>query len=81
MMKALGLSAALIMGATAAMAQTSPRNADMSAAPAAARLQAQGYSEIHDLKRNPDGSWTAVATRNGMSLNVVEQPDGKITTR
>lgn len=79
-MKALMLGMSLIAAATAASAQTTP-DTRMGAVRAAARLQARGYTEIHDLKQDSDGSWTAVATRNGMTLNVVEQPDGKITTR
>ncbi|MBV8191261.1 MAG: hypothetical protein JOY81_02590 [Alphaproteobacteria bacterium] len=88
MVRAFGIGAALIMSATAATAQALPHNlhqakrvVDTGAASAAARLQAQGYSDIHDLKKGPDGNWTAVATRNGLSLTVVEQSDGKIVAR
>lgn len=34
------------------------------------RLEGAGYSEINGLTQNPDGSWTATATRDGESTSV-----------
>ena len=57
-------AATFAIGASAASAQTmhnSPK-IDTSAAVAAAHLQAQGYSDIHDLHKNTDGTWTGQIT-------------------
>jgi hypothetical protein len=44
-------------------------------------LQPQGYKNIHDLQRAPDGSWTAKATtRNGLPTTVTVAPDGRTTS-
>lgn len=51
------------------------------AAGVAARLQAQGYSEIQGLHRGPDGKWVGQATRNGVPVSVTAEPDGGITAR
>ena len=44
-----------------------------------ARLQAQGYSDVHNLRVGPDGrSWMGEATRNGISHTVIASPDGTV---
>jgi hypothetical protein len=45
----------------------------------AARLQAQGYSDLHNLRPGLDGrSWMGEATRNGISHTVIASPDGTV---
>lgn len=82
------LAAALILVVSAASAQTMPRGpastsqtTSAGAAGVAARLKSQGYSEIHNLRRGPDGKWTGEAKRNGVSHIVTANPDGSVTAR
>jgi hypothetical protein len=46
-----------------------------------ARQQSQGYSEIHNLRRGPDGKWIGEAKRNGVSHTIIANPDGSVTAR
>jgi len=82
------LAAALIFAVSAATAQTMPKGPASTsqttragAAGVAARLKSQGYSEIHNLRRGPDGKWTGEARRNGVSHTVTANPDGSVTAR
>ena len=82
------LAVALILAVSAANAQTMPKGPASTsqttragAAGVAARLQSQGYSEIHNLRRGPDGKWTGEAKRNGVSHTVTANPDGSVTAR
>ena len=80
---------ALIALSTAASAQTpktppAPTTHNQSAATAAgvaARLQAQGYSEIQNLRRGPDGKWVGQAQRNGVPVTITAGPEGDVTAR
>ena len=80
---------ALMVLSTSASAQTpktsqAPTTHSQSTATAAgvaARLQAQGYSEIQNLHRGPDGKWIGQATRNGVPVSVTAEPDGGTTAR
>ena len=77
---------ALIVLSTSASAQTRqpPTTRSQSGATAAgvaARLQAQGYSEIQNLHRGPDGKWVGNATRNGVPVTVTAGPEGDATAR
>jgi hypothetical protein len=85
-MKRSVLLIALIGLSAAAAAQTpqKPTTHNQSAATAAgvaARLQAQGYSEIHGLRRGPDGKWVGQATRNGVPVTITAGPEGDVTAR
>jgi hypothetical protein len=41
------------------------------------RLQALGYSDVHNLRVGPDGrSWMGEVTRNGLSHTIITNPDG-----
>jgi hypothetical protein len=44
-------------------------------------MQAQGYSEIQNLHRGPDGKWVGNATRNGVPVTVTTDSEGKVTGR
>ncbi len=85
-MKHGALLLALIILSAAAQAQTpqTPSTKTQSTATAAgvaARLQAQGYSEIQNLHRGPDGKWVGNATRNGVPSTVTVGPQGDVTAR
>lgn len=85
----LPVAAALILAVSAANAQTMPKGPASTsqttragAAGVAARLQSLGYSEIHNLRRGPDGKWTGEAKRkNGVGHTVTANPDGSVTAR
>lgn len=88
MVDRLWLAAALILAVSTASAQTMPRGpaptsqtTNAGAAGVAARLQSQGYSEIQNLHRGPDGRWVGEARRNGVRHTVTANPDGTVTTR
>ena len=51
------------------------------AAGVAARMQALGYTNIHDLRRGPDGQWTGKAERNGVPVTVTAEPQGSVIAR
>ncbi len=65
-------------GSAAAQTTVTTHNqaAAAGAAGVAARMQALGYSGIHDLRRGPDGQWTGKAVQNGVEKNVTVSPDG-----
>jgi hypothetical protein len=82
------LATSLVMVIPMAQAQTRPmgpppanRAVNDGAAGAAACMQAQGFSDIHDLRKGPDGKWTGEAVRNGVSSTVTAEPDGRLTAR
>ena len=77
---------AVVVLSTPASAQTpqtpSTKNqSTVTAAGVAARLQAQGYSEIQNLHRGPDGKWVGNATRNGVPVTVTAGPEGDVKAR
>lgn len=76
------LAAALTILAGAASAQTKagPGNAP-GAADTKVRLQALGYKDVHDLRRGPDGQWTAKATRGNVEKSVTASPNGSVIAR
>lgn len=84
----LWLAASLVLAISAANGQTMPKGpastsqtTKAGAAGVAARLQSQGYSEIHNLRRGPDGKWIGEAKRNGVGYTVTANPDGTLTAR
>ncbi|NDH62501.1 MAG: hypothetical protein EBY18_12830 [Alphaproteobacteria bacterium] len=75
--------AALVMicaGSVAAQTKTNPANAP-GAPDSKVRLQTLGYRDIHDLRRGPDGQWTAKATRGNTEKSVTAKPDGSVIAR
>ena len=72
----LALAAALVLLSVAASAQTRNQAAAAGAAGVASRLQSQGYANIHNLRRGPDGKWVGDATRNGVPVRVTSDPAG-----
>jgi hypothetical protein len=87
-MDRFALAATLVLAVSTADAQTMPKapaspsqTTNAGAAGVTARLQSQGYSGIHDLRRGPDGKWVGKATRNGVGRTVTANPDGSVTAR
>jgi len=87
-MNRLFLATALVMAASTVAAQTKPSTpaptnqaVEAGAAGVAARMQAQGFSEIHNLRKRPDGTWTGEAMRNGVAATITAEPDGRLTAR
>lgn len=88
MMRLVSLVTSLAMVIPMAQAQTRPAGpapanqaVNDGAAGAAARMQAQGFSDIHNLRKGPDGKWTGEAVRNGVLSTVTAEPDGRLTAR
>jgi hypothetical protein len=82
------LTAVLIMTASAAADAQTPQGpvsrsqtSNAGAAGVTARMQSQGYSEIRNMRRGPDGKWTGEAVRNGVPYTVTAEPDGRLTPR
>lgn len=81
-MTRFALAAVLMTFAWAAAAQTktNPANAP-GAADTKVRLQTLGYKNVHDLRRGPDGQWTAKATRGNVEKSVTASPNGSVVAR
>lgn len=56
----------------------SDSNTSVATAAAKAKLEAAGFSGVHDLKRMPDGTWTGRAMRNNLDIAVQLDVDGNI---
>ena len=69
-----------IAGSAAAQTKTNPANAP-GAADTKVRLQTLGYKDVHDLRRGPDGQWTAKATRGNVEKSVMASPNGTVIAR
>jgi hypothetical protein len=74
-------AAMLVVLSSAASAQTRNQAAPAGAAGVTARLQSQGYGNIHNLRRAPDGKWMGEATRNGRPVMVTSDPAGTTIAR
>ena len=76
------LALLIAIGVVPAAAQTT-RNQSTAAGGAGvqSRLQSQGYTGIHDLRRMPDGQWVGKAVQNGSERNVTVAPNGTTTAR
>jgi hypothetical protein len=80
-MTRLVLAAALVVLSAMAFGQTRNQAAAAGAAGVSSRLQAQGYKDLHDLRRMPDGKWVGEATRNGVPVTVTSDPAGTTISR
>jgi hypothetical protein len=80
-MSRLFLAAVLIGLSATAMAQTRNQAAAAGAAGVTSRLQSQGYKDVHDLRRLPDGRWVGEATRNGVPVTVTSDRSGTTIAR
>jgi hypothetical protein len=75
------LAAALVALSVTASAQTRNQAAAAGAAGVTSRLQSQGYKDVHDLRRMPDGKWVGEATRNAVPVTVTSDPGGTTIAR
>jgi hypothetical protein len=80
-MTKLLLASALAVVSATAFAQTRNQAAAAGTAGVAARLQSQGYANIHNLRRAPDGKWVGEATRHGVPVTVTSDPAGTTIAR
>jgi hypothetical protein len=62
-------------------AQTRNQAAAAGAAGVTTRLKSQGYDNVHNLRRTPDGKWVGKATRNGVPVTVTSDPAGTTIAR
>ncbi len=76
------LGPALAAFAVGAGAQTRPATTPApGSASVKTQLQALHYKDVGDLRRGPDGQWTAKATQNGVPKTVTISPKGAVTAR
>ena len=80
-MTRLLVASLLVLLAASAFGQTRNQAAAAGAAGVTTRLQSQGYGNVHDLRRMPDGKWTGKATRNGVPVTVTSDPAGTTIAR
>ncbi len=80
-MRRVVLAVALVVLSATAFGQTRNQAAVAGAAGVSSRLQSQGYKDIRDLRRMPDGKWVGEATRNGVPVTVTSDPSGTTIAR
>lgn len=56
-----------------------PGSSPQTATSARTQIEASGYTKIRDLKRNEDGSWQAIATKNDLEVPVSVDTTGNVT--
>ena len=56
-----------------------PGSSPQTATSARTQIEASGYTRIKELKRNEDGSWQAVATKNDVEVPVSVDTTGNVT--
>lgn len=84
-MKRMILSLALVVVAGAAVAQSAPvpRTATApadsgAAATAQKRIERDGYTNVRNLAKGPDGLWRGTATRSGTEVQVTVDRSGNV---
>ena len=75
-MNRLLVASILVLAAGAAIAQTRNQASNAGSAGVTARLQSQGYKNIHRVRPAPDGKWVGKATRNGVPVTVTTDRAG-----
>ena len=76
------LAVAIVTVSTTTFAQTTRNQAAAAgAAGVTSRLQSQGYKDVHDLRRMPDGKWVGTAMRNGHPVTVTSDQAGTTIAR
>lgn len=61
-------------------AAAAPAASSMSEADAQARAEAAGYTAVTDLAPNPDGSWSAMGTKDGAAIQLTITESGAAPT-
>lgn len=56
-----------------------PGSSPQTATSARTQIEASGYTRIRELKRNEDGSWQAIATKNDVEVAVSVDTTGNVT--
>lgn len=76
------LAITIVSVSTTAFAQTT-RNQAAVAGPAGvtSRLQSQGYKDVQNLRRMPDGKWVGTAMRNRHPVTVTSDQSGTTIAR
>jgi hypothetical protein len=69
------------LSTTAFAQQTRNQAAAAGAAGVTSRLQSQGYKDVHDLRKTPDGKWVGTAMRNGHPVTVTSDQAGTTIAR
>ena len=77
----LAVVAVIALSTTAFAQQTRNQAAAAGAAGVTSRLQAQGYKDVQDLHRMPDGKWVGTAMRNGHPVTVTSDQAGTTIAR
>jgi len=81
-MTRLLLAVAIVTIPTTTFAQTTRNQAAAAgAAGVTSRLESQGYKDVHDLRKTPDGKWVGTATRNGHPVTVTSDQAGTTIAR
>jgi hypothetical protein len=81
-MTRLLLAVAIVSASTTAFAQqTRNQAAAAGAAGVTSRLQAQGYKDVQNLRKMPDGNWVGTAMRNGHPVTVTSDRAGTTIAR
>lgn len=86
-MKRMILSLALVVVAGAAVAQSAPvprtatapaDSVTSAAATAQRRIERDGYTNVRNLAKGPDGLWRGTATRSGTEVQVTVDRSGNV---
>jgi predicted aspartyl protease len=56
-----------------------PGSSPQTATSARTQIEASGYTKVRELKRNDDGSWHAMATKNDTEVAVMVDTTGNVT--
>lgn len=76
------LAVAIVTVSTTTFAQTTRNQAAAAgAAGVTSRLRSQGYKDVHDLRKTPDGKWVGTAMRNGHPVTVTSDQAGTTIAR
>ena len=92
-MRLMTLVAALAISTTAALAQTPAVKSPNTTNPAApvpgansftegqakSKIEASGYTQVSDLKKDPNGVWTGTAMKGGSKVTVKVDFQGNVT--
>jgi hypothetical protein len=67
--------------APAPAASASPSGGALTMDQAKSRIEEAGYSSVSGIRRQPKGAWRGTAVKDGLTVNVTLEADGKISTK